>query len=81
MAAIALGFASLLADPLMYGFYGVLVPAALVLAIKRPEFFAMLPVVLCVMANSRTGLFAQAIHLTLQPWPPSYWLLWHRFSD
>lgn len=63
MAAIALGFASLFADPLMYGFYGVLVPAALVLTIKRPEFYAMLPVVLCVMANSRTGLFSQAIHL------------------
>jgi hypothetical protein len=63
VAAIAVGIAYLFSTPLMYGFYGVLLPGALVLAIKRPEFFAMLPVVLCVMANSRTGLFTQAIHL------------------
>jgi hypothetical protein len=47
----------LLSEPLMFGFYGVLVPAALLLAIKRPELFALLPVALCAAANSRTGLF------------------------
>lgn len=59
--AILAGY--LLSEPLMYGFYGVFVPAALVLAIKRPELFALLPVVLCVVVNSRTGLFEQAAQL------------------
>ncbi|MNJ42257.1 TraX protein [compost metagenome] len=59
--AILAGY--LLSEPLMYGFYGVLVPAALVLAIKRPELFALLPVALCVAVNSRTSLFEQAAHL------------------
>lgn len=55
--------AYLLNEPLMYGFYGVLVPAALVLAIKRLELFALLPVALCVAINSRAGLFEQAVQL------------------
>ncbi len=59
--AILAGY--MLSEPLMYGFYGVFVPAALVLAIKRPELFALLPVVLCVAVNSRTGLFEQAAQL------------------
>ncbi|APE99162.1 MULTISPECIES: TraX family protein [Pseudomonas] len=59
--AILAGY--LLSEPLMYGFYGVFVPAALVLAIKRPELFALLPVALCVTVNSRTGLFEQAAQL------------------
>lgn len=63
MTIVAIGIAYTLSDPLMYGFYGVLIPAALVYAIKRPEFFVMVPVVLCVLVNSRTGLFDQAIHL------------------
>ena len=49
--AILVGY--LLSEPLMYGFYGVFVPAALVLAIKRPE----------LIVNSRTGLFEQAAQL------------------
>nr|WP_243430664.1 TraX family protein [Pseudomonas sp. 51_B] len=47
----------------MFGFYGVFVPTALVLAIKPPELFALLPVALCAAANSRTGLFEQAAQL------------------
>ena len=49
--AILVGY--LLSEPLMYCFYGVFVPAALVLAIKRPE----------LIVNSRTGLFEQAAQL------------------
>ncbi|MDH0731463.1 conjugal transfer protein TraX [Pseudomonas sichuanensis] len=63
LAGGAILAAYLLNEPLMYGFYGVLVPAALVLAIKRPELFALLPVALCVASNSRTGLFEQAARL------------------
>ncbi|MDF3172153.1 TraX family protein [Pseudomonas sp. ER28] len=60
LAVGAIAAAYLLSEPLMYGFYGVLVPAALVLAIRRPELFALLPVVLCVAINTRTGLFERA---------------------
>lgn len=59
--AILVGY--LLSEPLMFGFYGVLVPAALLLAIKRPDLFALLPVALCAAANSRTGLFEEAAQL------------------
>jgi hypothetical protein len=61
VGAIAGGY--LLSEPLMFGFIGILVPAALVLALKRPECFALLPVVLCVMINTRTGLFERAAQL------------------
>lgn len=60
-AAIVAGY--LLSEPLMYGFYGVLLPAALVLAIKRPERFVMLPVALCVVINLRTDLLERAAQL------------------
>ncbi|MDT3713679.1 TraX family protein [Pseudomonas soli] len=63
LAGGAILAAYLLSGPLMFGFYGVFVPAALVLAIKRPELFALLPVALCVAANSRAGLFEQAAQL------------------
>lgn len=63
LASMALLSAYLLNEPLMYGFTGVVIPAAFVLAIKRPEVLALLPVVLCVVANSRTGLLEQAFHL------------------
>ena len=63
LAGGAILAAYLLSEPLMFGFYGVFVPAALVLAIKRPELFALLPVALCAAANSRTGLFEQAAQL------------------
>jgi hypothetical protein len=49
MVAITLGFDDLFTEPLI--FYGAVVPTALVLGIKRPDFFAMIPVVLCVMVN------------------------------
>lgn len=60
-AAMVAGY--VLSEPLMYGFYGVLVPAALVLAIKRPERFLVIPVVLCVLINTRTDLFERAAQL------------------
>ncbi|MGE7993438.1 TraX family protein [Pseudomonas sp. NPDC089554] len=63
LAGGALIAAYLLNDPLMYGFYGVLLPTALLLAIRRPEYFALLPVVLCVVINARTGLWGRAVQL------------------
>lgn len=60
-AAMVAGY--VLSEPLMYGFYGVLVPAALVLAIKRPERFLVIPVALCVLINTRTDLFERAAQL------------------
>lgn len=55
--------AYLLREPLMFGFFWVFVPAALVLAIKGPELFGLLPVALCAAGNSRSGLFEQAAQL------------------
>lgn len=63
LAGGAILAAYLLSESLMYGFFGVIVPAALVLAIKRPELFALLPMGLCVAINSRTGLFERAAQL------------------
>lgn len=63
LALAAAAAAHVLNESLMYGFFGVLLPATFVLAVKRPEFFAMLPVMLCVAVNSRGGLFSQAVHL------------------
>lgn len=63
LAGVAILAAYVMKEPLMYGFWGVFVPAALVLAIRRPELFALLPVALCVAMNSRTGLFERAAQL------------------
>lgn len=63
MAAAAVAVACLLNEPLMYGFFGVLLPSALLLAIKRPMCFALVPVALCVIINTRTGLFTRALQL------------------
>ncbi|OWQ34171.1 TraX family protein [Pseudomonas sp. DrBHI1] len=63
LAGGAILAAYLLSEPLMYGVFGVFVPASLVLAIRRPELFALLPVALCVVINTRSGLFEQAAQL------------------
>lgn len=47
MALMAAAIAYVLDDPLMYGLYGALVPAAVLLAIKRPGALWLLPAVLC----------------------------------
>lgn len=50
-AGIAAG--ALLHDVLMYGVFGVLLPASLVIALKRSGVFWLLPAVVSVLANSR----------------------------
>jgi hypothetical protein len=49
----------LIKDRLMYGVFGALLPAALLLAIQRPGLVWSLPAVLCVLANSRNRWVAE----------------------
>lgn len=53
IGVVSLAVAFILHDRLMYGSFGVLLPAALVVAIQRPGPAGLLPAVLCVLANSR----------------------------
>ena len=52
IGVVSLAVAFMLHDRLMYGSFGVLLPAALVVAIQRPGPAWLLPAVLCVLANS-----------------------------
>lgn len=63
MAAAAGVLAYLLDDSLMYGFYGVLVPAAVLIAIKRPGILWLLPAFLCMLINTRSSIVARALDL------------------
>ncbi|EQM72061.1 TraX family protein [Pseudomonas tohonis] len=65
-AAIAITASVVFHDLFMYGVSGVLIPAALVLAIKQPGLSALLPAVLCVMANNRDSWMLQ---WGIQPYP------------
>lgn len=53
MALASLTVAGLIQERLMYGVFGALLPAALLLAIQRPGLVWLLPAALCVLANSR----------------------------
>ncbi|MDD2059198.1 conjugal transfer protein TraX [Pseudomonas putida] len=61
MALIAAIVAYGLDDPLMYGFYGALVPATVLLAIKRPGILWLLPATLCLLINTRSSILARAM--------------------
>lgn len=63
MALIAAVIAYVLDDPLMYGFYGALVPAAVFLAIKRPGVLWLLSAVLCLLSNTRSSIVTRAMDL------------------
>ncbi len=65
MALITAALAYVLDDPLMYGFYGALVPAAVLLAIKRPGIFWLLPAVLCLLSNTRSSIVTRAMDLEI----------------
>ncbi|KJZ64633.1 TraX family protein [Pseudomonas fluorescens] len=65
MALIAAAVAYVLDDPLMYGFYGALVPAAVLLAIKRPSLLWLLPAVLCLLSNTRSSIVTRALDLEI----------------
>ncbi|MHC8338712.1 TraX family protein [Pseudomonas sp. HLT2-19-2] len=63
MALIATTIAYVLDDPLMYGFYGALVPAAVLLAIKKPGVLWLLPAALCLLSNTRSSIVTRAMDL------------------
>lgn len=63
MALIALAVGYTLHDPLMYGVYGALVPAAVLIAIKRSGGLWLLPAVLCLLSNTRSSIVTRALDL------------------
>ncbi|WP_283189509.1 TraX family protein [Pseudomonas sp. PMCC200344] len=65
MALIAGAVAYVLDDPLMYGFYGALVPAAVLLAIKRLSALWLLPAALCLLSNTRSSIVTRALDLEI----------------
>lgn len=65
MALFAGAIASALDDPLMFGFYGVLVPASVLLVINRPAVLWLLPAGLCVLINTRSSIVSRALDLEL----------------
>ncbi|TFY95734.1 conjugal transfer protein TraX [Pseudomonas nabeulensis] len=51
LALIALVIAAVFSTHLMFGFFGVLLPLAMLLVFRRPWYFSVLPGVVCVAAN------------------------------
>ncbi len=51
LALIALVLATVFSTQLMFGFFGVLLPLAMLLVFKRPWYFSVLPGLVCVAAN------------------------------
>jgi hypothetical protein len=51
LALIALMIAAVFSAQLMFGFFGVLLPLAMLLVFRRPWYFSVLPGVVCVAAN------------------------------
>ena len=51
LAVGAVVIAALFAQRLMFGFFGVLLPLAMLLVFRRPWYFSLLPGLVCVAAN------------------------------
>ncbi|MGH8451385.1 TraX family protein [Pseudomonas sp.] len=51
LALIAATVAAVFTTQLMFGFFGVLLPLAMLLVFRRPRYFSVLPGVVCVAAN------------------------------
>ena len=60
LAAGALLLAALFPERLMFGFFGVLLPLAMLLVIHRPWYFSLLPGVVCLAANQWQVLYYAA---------------------
>jgi hypothetical protein len=60
LAAAALVVAMLFWQRLMFGFFGVLLPLAMLLVIRRPWYFALLPGLVCLAANEWHTLYYAA---------------------
>jgi len=59
LALAGVSLAVLIQERLMYGIFGALLPAALLLAMQRPGLVWLLPAALCVLANSRNRWLAE----------------------
>ena len=51
LALIAVTIAAVFSSQLMFGFFGVLLPLAMLLVFRRPWYFSVLPGLVCVAAN------------------------------
>ena len=51
LALIAVTIAGVFSTQLMFGFFGVLLPLAMLLVFRRPWYFSVVPGVVCVAAN------------------------------
>ncbi|WP_223485485.1 TraX family protein [Pseudomonas sp. A-RE-19] len=60
LAAGALLLAALFAERLMFGFFGVLLPLAMLLVIRRPWYLSLLPGLVCLAANQWQVLYYAA---------------------
>ncbi|MGH8389963.1 MAG: TraX family protein [Pseudomonas sp.] len=57
LAVAAIVLAALFASKLMFGFFGVLLPLAMLLVIRRPWYFALVPGIVCLAANQWQVLY------------------------
>ncbi|EJM73038.1 TraX protein [Pseudomonas sp. GM49] len=57
LAAVALLLAALFSQRLMFGFFGVLLPLAMLLVLQRPWYFALLTGLVCLAANQWQVLY------------------------
>ncbi|MDO7896428.1 TraX family protein [Pseudomonas citrulli] len=60
LATVALLLAACCSTQLMFGFFGVLLPLAMLLVMRRPGYFALLPGLVCVAANQWRALYGAA---------------------
>ncbi|PPA01180.1 conjugal transfer protein TraX [Pseudomonas sp. MWU12-2312b] len=60
LAVVALLLAVVFWSRLMFGFFGVLLPLTLLLVIRRPWYFALLPGLVCLAANQWQVLYYAA---------------------
>ncbi|SSB98254.1 TraX protein [Pseudomonas sp. 43mfcvi1.1] len=60
LAVAALLLAALFSSQLMFGFFGVLLPLAMLLVFRRPLYMALLPGLVCVAANQWRVLYGAA---------------------
>jgi hypothetical protein len=62
LAVGAVALAALFPEHLMFGFFGVLLPLAMLLVLERPWYFSLLPGLVCLVANQWEVLYHSAWH-------------------
>ncbi|MNQ85550.1 TraX protein [compost metagenome] len=62
LGLVALLLGALFSERLMFGVFGVLLPLATLLVIRKPWFFAVLPGLVCLAANEWEALIAASRH-------------------